>query len=471
MPISQQPHKLFQNLSSDELRHIAQASADISFVLDDSGSIQDIYSLNQSLIKHIPDDLIGKKWLDVVEVDSRKKVQYLLDDANLNNVSKFRQINLSSNEKNISLPIMCASIKAVSNQKIIVIGRNIAEVAQLQQDLVAAQKKISQNYLQINQLEERFRSIFEIGTESIIILQADSGYPIIEMNGNAIKRLLIAKNQYIGKSFLSLLPADELSKVTSFFQEMLETGESRDLDVSFVGDKKIRISASSFTNSGKPHLLLNLKPLDLAQSVDLLESDSLTVKAIENNAYGFVVCTPQGLILKANKTFIKLSNAKGEQELIGTPIQNYLGSETADFDRMMQSLKGKASAQSCVSSISNNSSGIKLVDISAVSVAHPRACVGMIFRQIDSRQNKDKRIDKKLVRSSEELSMLVGKVPLKDILTETTDLIEELCIKAALDLSNDNRVSASEILGLSRQSLYIKLRKYGLVDSDIKTID
>jgi DNA-binding NtrC family response regulator len=95
----------------------------------------------------------------------------------------------------------------------------------------------------------------------------------------------------------------------------------------------------------------------------------------------------------------------------------------------------------------------------------------MIFRQIDSRQNKGKRIDKKLVRSSEELSMLVGKVPLKEILAETTDLIEQLCIKAALDLTKDNRVSASEILGLSRQSLYIKLRKYGLVDYDCKDIE
>jgi transcriptional regulator PpsR len=217
-------------------------------------------------------------------------------------------------------------------------------------------------------------------------------------------------------------------------------------------------------------LLFNLKPLDLISSPSLLDSDSLTGKAIENNAYGFVVCTPEGLILKANKAFIKLSHAKNEQDLIGTSIQNYLGADTSDFDQMMQSLRGKASTQSCISSINNNRGGIKLVDISAVSVAQPRACVGMIFRQVDSRLNKDKTIDKKLVRSSQELSMLVGKVPLKEILAETTDLIEQLCIKAALDLTNDNRVSASEILGLSRQSLYIKLRKHGLVDPD-KDID
>jgi signal transduction histidine kinase len=97
---------------------------------------------------------------------------------------------------------MCASIKVPSNQKIIVIGRDLAEISQLQQDLVSAQKKISQDHLKINQLEERFRSIFEIGTESIMILQADDGYPIVEMNGNAIKQLLIAKNHYIGKSLV-----------------------------------------------------------------------------------------------------------------------------------------------------------------------------------------------------------------------------------------------------------------------------
>ena len=471
MPISQNPYQLYQDLSGKELSHIAQASADISFVLDDFGSIQNVYSHNESLAKQIPEDLIGKNWLEVVEPDSRKKVQYLLDDANPNNISKFRQINLSSNEKNIALPIMCASIKTLSNQKIIVIGRDLTQAAQLQQNLVAAQKEISQNHLQINQLEERFRSIFEIGIESIIIVKVDDGYPIVEMNGNAIKQLLLAKNHCIGKSFLSLLPADELNKAKIFFQEVLETSGSRVLDTAIVGSNALRISATSFTNAGKPYLLLNLKPLDLAKSTSLLESDSLTVKAIEDNAYGFIVCTPEGLILKANKAFIKLSNTKGEQDLVGTSIQDYLGSETADFERMMQSLKGKASSQACVSSINNKNGGIKLVDISAVSVTQPRACIGMIFRQIDSRKNKDKRIDKKLVRSSEELSMLVGKVPLKEILAETTDLIEQLCIKAALSLTKDNRVSASEILGLSRQSLYIKLRKYGLVDYDNKDMN
>ena len=470
MSISYHPDKLFAELSGKELSQIARASADISFVLDDLGSIQSIYSDNKNLSKQISEDLIGKKWSEVVEPDSRTKVQRLLDDASPDTITKFRQINMIGNERNVALPMMCASIKTSSNQKIIVIGRDITEVSRLQQNLVSAQKEISQNYLQISQLEERFQSIFEIGTESIVIVKADDAYPIIEMNRNAINQLLLAKNNCIGKSLLSLFPAGELSKATHFLKSVQDTDEPSILITVLSNGEATQISASSFNNSGVTYLLLNLKPLDLAKASSLLDADSLTVKAIENNAYGFVVCTPEGLILKTNKAFNKLSAASGEQELIGTNIRNYLGPERTDFDQMMQSLQGKASSQSCVSSITNATRSIKLVDISAVSVAQPRACIGMIFRQVDSRQNKGARIDKKLVRSSQELSMLVGKVPLKDILAETTDLIEQLCIKAALDLTQDNRVSASEILGLSRQSLYIKLRKYGLVDLN-KDID
>jgi hypothetical protein len=38
-----------------------------------------------------------------------------------------------------------------------------------------------------------------------------------------------------------------------------------------------------------------------------------------------------------------------------------------------------------------------------------------------------------------ELTELVGRVPMKDIVSETTDLIEQLCIETALQMTQDNR--------------------------------
>jgi DNA-binding NtrC family response regulator len=55
-------------------------------------------------------------------------------------------------------------------------------------------------------------------------------------------------------------------------------------------------------------------------------------------------------------------------------------------------------------------------------------------------------------------------VPLKNLVRESADLIERLCIEAALDVSGNNRASAAQLLGLSRQGLYSKLRRHGLAD-------
>ena len=61
---------------------------------------------------------------------------------------------------------------------------------------------------------------------------------------------------------------------------------------------------------------------------------------------------------------------------------------------------------------------------------------------------------------------LVGSSKLKDIVAETADVVERMCIETAVELTRNNRVAAAEMLGLSRQSLYVKLRKYGLLSKD-----
>ena len=43
-------------------------------------------------------------------------------------------------------------------------------------------------------------------------------------------------------------------------------------------------------------------------------------------------------------------------------------------------------------------------------------------------------------------------------------MIERMCIVSALELTHNNRASAAEMLGLSRQSLYVKLRRFGIID-------
>jgi transcriptional regulator PpsR len=111
------------------------------------------------------------------------------------------------------------------------------------------------------------------------------------------------------------------------------------------------------------------------------------------------------------------------------------------------------------------------VEISAVSVSRGEdKCLGFTIREMGRRLASDVRAPRELPRSASQMTELVGRMPLKDIVRETTDLIEQLCIEAALQLTGDNRASAAEMLGLSRQSLYIKLRRFDMVDGSIEPL-
>jgi DNA-binding NtrC family response regulator len=62
----------------------------------------------------------------------------------------------------------------------------------------------------------------------------------------------------------------------------------------------------------------------------------------------------------------------------------------------------------------------------------------------------------------------VGRTPLPVLVRDTTEVIERHCIDTALALANGRRSAAAELLGLSRQSLYMKLARYG-VDAEAET--
>jgi transcriptional regulator PpsR len=107
------------------------------------------------------------------------------------------------------------------------------------------------------------------------------------------------------------------------------------------------------------------------------------------------------------------------------------------------------------------------VEVSAVAALDDRdPCIGLTLSVVASRGGRERLGGRELPKTVEQFTDLVGRVPLKNLVRETTDLIERLCIEAALELTEDNRASAAEMLGLSRQGFYAKLRRYGLGDLD-----
>jgi DNA-binding NtrC family response regulator len=105
--------------------------------------------------------------------------------------------------------------------------------------------------------------------------------------------------------------------------------------------------------------------------------------------------------------------------------------------------------------------------MSAVFVQNgEQSCIGFLIRDVSQRLLSEPRSEVGITRSANELANLVGRVPLKQIVQETTEVIERLCIETALTLTSNNRALAAEMLGVSRQGLYMKLHRHGISESE-----
>ena len=70
--------------------------------------------------------------------------------------------------------------------------------------------------------------------------------------------------------------------------------------------------------------------------------------------------------------------------------------------------------------------------------------------------------------SLSDVAAQVGRTPLPALVRDTSAIIERHCIETALQLAHGRRTAAAELLGLSRQSLYMKLSRYGM-DGEIES--
>ncbi len=456
------PAHVLGQLNPDEVAHIVQASADISLTLNREGVIQSIAFGNPDLRSPSLESWVGKNWLDVVTSESRPKIQALLQDANETSLSRFRQINVPS-PGSADLPLLCATLKVGSTGQIIALARDLREISLLQQRLVDAQQAIERDYTRLRQLETRYRVLFEMASEAVIVLDANT-FKVIEANPRAADLLGDSVKKLSSRLLMDYLTKGDRIQVQSLLSKVAYTSTVAELNTSILSGQEVYLSAAPFRNENQSLILVTLKRS--GELVDRHDSNaqSLVIQALEKAPDGFIVTNSAGKILTANQAFLRLIMSDKLEQILNEPLDRWLERSSVDLRVMLSNLHEKGSIKLFATSIRDSFGTLHPVEISAVSVPYPHACLGFTIREVGSRIRSKIQPEESITRSSEELTQLVGRLPLKEIINETTDLIEQLCIKAALDLTRGNRVSASEMLGLSRQSLYIKLRKYDLSD-------
>lgn len=451
------------DLDVDGAAKLIAAAGDIALIVDADGIIRDLAFGSEELSREGLGKWVGQPWIDTVTVESRSKVEGLLRDANA--TPRWRQVNHPS-AQGADLPVLYSALSMGGDGRIVAFGRDLRPVAALQQRLVDAQQSMEREYARLRHAETRYRLLFQIASEAVLIVDATSK-KIVEANPAASDILGMATKHVVGRGVLELFDRDGATSVEALLAKVRATGRGDDIQVALsAGPRAFAIAASLFRQEAAAHFLVRLSPVQAdGDAIVLPKPRSRILKVVESLPDGFVVAGLDRRILMANTAFLDMAQLATEEQVRGEPLERWLGRSSIDFNVLIVSLREHGSVRGFGTVLRGEYGSSEAVEISAVAAPNgDQPCYGFTIRPIGRRVIPDAASGQKLPRSVAQLTELVGRVPLRDLVRETTDVIERLCIEAALELTGDNRASAAEMLGLSRQSLYAKLRRYGLGD-------
>jgi transcriptional regulator PpsR len=233
--------------------------------------------------------------------------------------------------------------------------------------------------------------------------------------------------------------------------------------------RDIIVQAAMFRQDGATFYLIRLSPA-VAAPVETRTLEGFAGMA-ESASDAIVVTSADSRILAVNRSFLELAELASEDQAKGQGLDRWLGRLGVDMDVVMANLRQRGAVRLFTTIFRGEYGASADVELSATAIGpagsdEKSRSYGFIIRDVGRRMASKTASGFGLPRSVEQLTELIGRVSLKELVRDSTDMIERLCIEAALQVTNDNRASAAEMLGLSRQSLYVKLRRYGLGDLD-----
>jgi transcriptional regulator PpsR len=357
----------------------------------------------------------------------------------------------------------CIAVNAGEDGRVIAIGRDHRLIAELQQRLVEAQQATEREHQRVREAESRYRLLFQLASEAVLVVDA-GGRKVVEANPSAERLVGGPKAPLVGASFVGLFDeksSENAGNLLALAQSGARLTAQQEL---IVGGRAFNAAASFFRQERSAFFLVRLLPLD--QFADRATGSASQLLRVMNRMPDAFVVTDESLnIVGANDAFIEMARFASHEQAVGQSLEDYLGRPDTDRNILVSTMRKYGVLKNFATIMTNRLGEREDVDVAGAFVTDgDDAHFGFTIRAAVRGQAARAHIERDLPRSVEQLSQLVGRATLKELVRETTDLVERLCIEAALELTGNNRASAAEVLGLSRQSLYSKLHRHGLAE-------
>lgn len=459
------PGESLGDLGAHSAAGLIAAATDVALVVDRHGVIRDVAFNKEELAQELDRQgrWPGSKLASTLTSDARAKADELLNDAVAKKPPVWRQVNHPS-LSGVDVPILYSAVNIGRDDRFVLVGRDYRQLAAMQQRLISAQQSMERDYLRLRHAETRYRLLFQVSSEAVVMVDAQSQL-IVDVNPAALALLDEAAPKLTKSNFASqFAPADQPA-VLKLLADIRATGRDDTIQAKLAKTQiRCGLSASLFRQESGSLFLVRLSSEQALIGGAALKATSQLLRYFEAAPDALAITENDGRLLKVNTAFLDMAQLSHEEQIRGESLDQWLGRAGIDFGIVLANLRQNGSVKMFATIMRGAYGAVAEVEVSAVALSDDdeRPGFGFAIRNVEKRLSSATGSSRELPRSMAQLTGMIGRVPLRDVVRETTDVIEKMSIEAALELTGNNRASAAEMLGLSRQSLYVKLRRFGL---------
>ena len=457
------PNAHFKNLSGSDVARVVLSGSDVSLILSESGQIKDLAYRDHGFKDFKADDWVGQMFTDVVTAESVEKLASMFNVIKRESSTPPRQLN-HPGDRGPDLPVTYRLVRLPNSKTIFAFGENQSKVANAQSRLVQAQMELEADYRKLRETEARYRTIFQMASRAVIVVDGATR-TIMDANRSAGKLFGKDAEKLSGDSAANILDRASRKDGVKVMTEAHYQGSAKSFEskVAFDGQDCL-VSVEPFRENGQNNLLIKFDRTGTVTDFDEARGGQ-DLQLLSGLPEGVALLDTQGNVVDGNEQFLDLVSALNKDRIVGRQINNWLGASSVDTQVLLSKLKKEGRVANFSTVVQGETSGSTDVIVSASStMVGDKARYILIISEAGRRDRTNPAQAFGPETNPNGISELVGRVPMKELIRDSVDVIEKMCIEAALNQTNNNRASAADLLGLSRHSLYIKLKRYGLED-------
>jgi transcriptional regulator PpsR len=454
---------VFQGLDPEQMALALQTSADVAMVVNRKGKVTAVEFYNPDLGQDLLDYLRGRQLSETVSDEVRTKVDDLLSDLGGASARPLARDLVHRLEDGSEFPVRYWQAGRFADGRQALLGRDQRAFAALQQQVLDAQMALEQDYWRLRYVETRYRLLFQLAGEPLLIVD-EATSRVLEANTLADALLGPDGRRIVGKVFPIGFDKKSSEVVRKLLFESAAIGRA-DADglLSANGESVFSATVNFLRQGDDATYLVRLHEHSADLAVAGGKGAACLDSVLQYAPDAVVLTDTEGRVRSCNQTFLDLAQLASTEQVTGRSIDRWLGRSGVDLNVLLNNLRQHQSVRLFATKLRSEYQTSIDVEISAGAYSDDDG-EGFAFfvRDVGRRLGAEPNLSARLPRSVEQITQQVGRMPLKELVRQSTDLVEKLCIETALELTSDNRASAAELLGVSRQGLYAKLNRYGL---------